>query len=131
MNYVQDKSLGEDIFQEVFIKLYLLNPQNVPNRGATSWLIHVIYNTAVTYLEKRSHQTEKGLFDSDSDFNQNTQALSIPSVEDEIISAIYVDELLRSFDSETTAILQLRHEGYTFEEISQSLSIPLKKFHKV
>ena len=51
MNYVQDKSLGEDIFQEVFIKLYLLNPQNVPNRGATSWLIHVIHNTAVTYLE--------------------------------------------------------------------------------
>ena len=72
-------------------------------------------------MEKRSHQTEKDLFDSD--FNQNTEALSIPSVEDEIISAIYVDELLRSFDSETTAILHLRQEGYTFEEISQSLSI--------
>lgn len=121
MNYVQDKSLGEDIFQEVFIKLYLLNPQNVPNRGATSWLIHVIHNTAVTYLEKRFHQTEKDLFDSD--FNQNIEALSIPSVEDEIISAIYVDELFRSFDSETNAILHLRQEGYTFEEISQKLCI--------
>lgn len=36
MEYVADKDLGEDILQEVFIKLCSLDPKNLPRKGATS-----------------------------------------------------------------------------------------------
>ena len=121
MSYVRDKDIGEDILQEVFLRLYVLEPKNVPSRGATSWLIRVIHNTTIAYLEKLSHKTEKGQFYSD--LNRDAEILSISSAEDEVISAIYVDELLRSFDPETHEILHLRYQGYTFDEISQTLDI--------
>lgn len=124
MNYVQDKETSEDILQEVFIKLYVLDPKNVPHHGATSWLIRVIHNTTITYLERQSHRTALENLYSASKQNSTSSVSSSP--EDEITSALYVDHLLNLLDPITRNILSLRYQGYSFKQISEnSISIVL------
>ena len=121
MNYVQDKETSEDILQEVFIKLYVLDPKNVPHHGATSWLIRVIHNTTITYLERQSHRTAIENLYSASKQNSTSSVSSSP--EDEITSALYVDHLLNLLDPITRNILSLRYQGYSFKQISEKLHL--------
>lgn len=118
MDYTNDKNLGEDIFQEVFIKICSLNPESLPRKGATSWLLRVIHNTAVTYLSKHVAK-EESLLSGLSEAGR----IFIPSPEDQIISKEYVLTLIKYFDPNTQEILRFRHEGYSFIEISEKLGL--------
>ena len=118
MDYTDDKNFGEDIFQEVFIKICSLAPGNLPRKGATSWLLRVIHNTAITYLTKPTIKEEPLMENA-----LELKYLRIPSPEDQIIAKEYVRSSINHFDQDTRNILLLRYEGYCFIEISEKLGI--------
>lgn len=113
MNYTDDKDIGEDILQEVFIKIYMLDSKNLPRRGATSWLIRVVHNTAVTYLTKLTVKAEGIGYDE--------MESVVPSPEESIVSAEYVAQMIDALDEDTQKIVLLRQQGYSFLEISERL----------
>lgn len=121
MEYVDDKDTGEDILQEVFIKLYRLEPRNLPKVGATSWIVQVARNTAITHMQKKSNQSI-GYRGEDFSIIDTTTPADI-SIEDQIVNSMYIKDILVSIDEATQKILLKRHDGFTFEEIAQQLEM--------
>lgn len=120
MNYTSDKDIGEDILQEVFIRLYQLKPQNIPNRNCTGWLVQVIHNTAYTYLARLTVKTSKDIPLLDSD---KFELLPEPFPEDDVLFSIDFSNLLQRLDTTFRQVLLLRYQGYSFEQIAAQLQI--------
>lgn len=120
LNITDNKSIAEEIFQEVFINIITLSSDKLPKYGATSWLIAVTHNTAISYLKKR----EIRLSDLQSlnwiSESENT-SLAGGGMEDGIISKIYIKELLSILHQDTQQIMSLKYQGYTFKEIADKL----------
>ena len=132
MNMTDNKSIAEEILQEVFLHLAMLTPDQLPRFGATSWLAKVTHNMTVSYLKKRemrlvSLPSIDALSDAEaaSLISRNAEAASLISrnMEDRVINRIYVGDLLSILKPETQQILRLRQQGFSFNEIAEQLGM--------
>ena len=119
-NITDNKSIAEEIFQEVLIHIITLTPDRLPKFGATSWLITVTHNTAISYLKKReirlsNLQSLDGIPEAENILPASS------GMEEGIISKIYIKELLSVLHRDTQQILSLKYQGYTFQEIADKL----------
>lgn len=119
-NITDNKSIAEEIFQEVLIHIITLKPDRLPKFGATSWLITVTHNTAISYLKKReirlsNLQSLDGIPEAENILPTSS------GMEEGIISKIYIKELLSVLHRDTQQILSLKYQGYTFQEIADKL----------
>ena len=115
-----NKSIAEEIFQEVFINTIQLTPDKLPRVGATSWLIAVIHNTANSYIKKRELRlSSMPQLDAIGESEYLLSASSL--MEDRIISKMYIKDLLSVLQQDTRQIMSLKYQGYTFNEIADKL----------
>ena len=120
LNITDNKSIAEEIFQEVLIHIITLTPDKLPRFGATSWLITVTHNTAISYLKKREMRLSS-LSSLDKVFESEQTVPVSNGMEEGIISKIYIKELLSVLHQDTQQILSLKYKGYTFKEIADKL----------
>lgn len=120
LNITDNKSIAEEIFQEVLIHIITLTPDKLPRYGATSWLITVTHNTAISYLKKREIRLSN--LQSLEWISEDENTLIAGSrMEEGIVSKIYIKELLSVLHQDTQQILSLKYRGYTFKEIADKL----------
>lgn len=121
MDCTDDKDLGEDILQEVLIKLYGLSMHNLPKIGAKGWLAQVSKNTAKSYIKKNY---DRGIYYQIEKNQTILDDLSIDTkLEEHILNSIYVHEIISKIDRISQKILLMHHLGFTFEEISVRLNV--------
>ena len=53
---IKNKESAEDITQEVFIKIYNINKDNLPEKGELSWLYTVSKNEALQFLRRKKQE---------------------------------------------------------------------------
>lgn len=120
--YLKDRSLAEDVAQEIFIKLYQ-NPDSwKPTASFSSWLYRVTFNACTDQWRKRKQNPESELLEN--------QEISIANGPDTLLidkeTAQRIQQAIDALPQDQKKIILLYQEETSYEEIAEILGISVK-----
>lgn len=120
---VADKEIANDILQEAFVRIW----QNLDKYDSTkgrlfTWMLNVTRNHAIDVVRSKGYRQQKMILGDDKIVYSSAEDNSGPG---KIDNANLAKEI-RSLDENQQRVLHLAYfMGYTQEEISKELNIPL------
>lgn len=123
LRIVQSKDYTEEIIQDVFVKIWNSIQQYDSSKGRFyTWMINIARNTAIDYLKSKSFQNELKNQPL-PDFVYNSAELSTTNNSSDFIG---FSNVLESLETDKKELIDLAYyQGYTQNEISEKLKIPL------
>ncbi len=123
LRIVQSKEYTEEIIQDVFVKIWNSIHQYDASKGRFyTWMINIARNTAIDYLKSKGFQNELKN-QSLPDFVYDSTELSTTNDSSDYIGFASV---LESLETDKKELIDLAYyQGYTQNEISEKLKIPL------
>lgn len=120
---VQSKEYTEEVIQDVFVKIWNAVHQYDPSKGRFyTWMINIARNTAIDYLKSKGFQNELKN-QSLPDFVYNSVELSTTNHSTDFIG---FNNVLKGLETDKQELIDLAYyQGYTQNEISEKLKIPL------
>lgn len=132
---VRDRALAEDIAQETFIKVLNGIRSYRPEFKFSSWIFKIANNAAIDQLRRRTLDTLSldGSPTATSADEMGATALQIGAGGESPLEEVAARELGEAIEHaigrlrpEYRACIMLRHvEGYSYEEIAETLDLPL------
>lgn len=118
---VKDHNMAQDVFQEVMVKIWKKGDYYDREKGSLyTWLVSICRNAAID--KTRSREYIKAMQTSSPDSLQDRPKLA-KATEDRLED---VRELIKQLPKKQKDIVDMAYfQGYTQEEISKKLSIPL------
>ena len=112
-----------DVLQEVFLKIWRNMAQYDHAKGRLyTWMLNVARNTAIDALRSKNFQQDRKTMDIDQTVSYNEDRLSTNNNTDHV----GVKKILMGLRKDFRVIIDLAYfQGYTQEEISKTLEIPL------
>jgi len=123
LRIVQSKEYTEEIIQDVFVKIWnsIHQYDSVKGRFYT-WMINIARNTAIDYLKSKGFQNELKNQPL-PDFVYNSAELSTTNHSSDFIG---FNHILEKLEVDKQELIDLAYyQGYTQNEISEKLKIPL------
>ena len=120
---VEDAQLAEDVLQEVFIRIWNNFSQYDRSKGRLfTWMINITRNLAIDTLRSKGYKKQQKISqDENSVSNYNDKSFSMGKYD-----AIGIQKQIANLKPEQKSIIDLAYFcGYTQEEISAELGIPL------
>ena len=119
---IYDEQTSQDVLQEVFVKIWTNIAQYNPGKGRIyTWMINIARNAAIDKLRSKG-EIMKGKIQTGEDIVNNVQKGTTQQSTDTIGLRTAVAGLPPDYQ----AIVELAYfKGYTLDEISKKLSIPL------
>ncbi|WP_228402436.1 MULTISPECIES: RNA polymerase sigma factor [Chryseobacterium] len=123
LRIVQSKEYTEEVIQDVFVKIWNSIHQYDTSKGRFyTWMINIARNTAIDYLKSKAFQNELKN-QSLPDFVYNTAELSTTNNSSDYIG---FNNVLEGLEADKQELIDLAYyQGYTQNEISEKLKIPL------
>ncbi|OUD08745.1 hypothetical protein BVC71_12515 [Marivivens niveibacter] len=123
LRITRDRSLAEDLLQEVFVKVWRYAPSfDASKAKASTWLISIARNTAIDNIRKQSRRPQTDLID---ERNGGTTTSS----EDIALNADLGRNLAHCLslldDKHSWAVRKAYLDGYSYQELSDALGTPL------
>ncbi len=120
---LQQEEMTRDVLQETFVKIWKKIPEYDASRGRLyTWMLHIARNTAID-ATRNKHFVAAGQIQN-VDFivhKVNSQHQWLPSTDH-----IGVRDLLKRLNEDYRMLIDLAYfQGYTQEEISKELNLPL------
>ena len=118
---------AEDVAQEVFLKAYVnLNNFNFDSKFY-SWLYRIAVNTSLNYINSKEKRREKETISEESCHINDSSSSSDPRDYYQLTQLIdKVQPLIDNLPNELKTLIELYEiYDYTYEEISNKLSIPI------
>lgn len=121
LSILQDKELASDVLQEVFIKIWKQVDQYDAARGRLyTWLVNITRNACIDTLRSKGYNTQKqnreitgSVYDTGGSTNIETDKIGLRKI-------------VNSLKDEHKILIELAYfQGYTQDEISKLLNIPL------
>lgn len=114
---------AEDILQEVFIKIYHhIGNYDVSKGRLYTWMLQIARNTAIDTLRSKEFQKTKKIHALDESVNNGIKDLSSTSN----VDYLGLDKVLSTLNEDQRKVINMAYfQGYTQEEISKELGIPL------
>lgn len=132
---VRDRNLAEDLAQEAFIRAFNAIKSYDATYKFSSWIFKIANNHTIDYLRKRKLDTvsmDGSPTATNSDEAQRTRIVVEATGErpDEYVESKelggLIEEAIGQLRPEYRAVILLRHvEGYAYEEIADTLELPL------
>lgn len=132
---VRDRELAEDLAQDTFIRAFDNLGKYDPAYKFSSWLFKVGHNLTVDHIRRRELDTVSihGAPDAVTSDQQEATSVSLESEferPDELLEArqlgASIEEAIDRLRPEYRTAILLRHvEGYSYDEISEVMEIPL------
>jgi RNA polymerase sigma-70 factor (ECF subfamily) len=132
---VRDRALAEDLSQETFIKVLNGIKSYRPEFKFSSWIFKIANNVAIDHLRRKSLETLSldGAPTADSPEAMGATALQLGAKGESPLQEVESRELGSAIEQaiarlrpEYRACILLRHvEGYAYEEIAETLDLPL------
>lgn len=121
LKVVQDEAAAQDVLQEGFVKIWKKGAQYDPSKGKLfTWMLNIVRNTAIDYLRSKAKKYE---------INGNekvSHVIETNSSQEMSVDAIGLRKHLQQLRKEERETLELSYfGGYTQDEISKELNIPL------
>ncbi|WP_318010960.1 sigma-70 family RNA polymerase sigma factor [Clostridium estertheticum] len=126
--YVKDRHKAEDIFQEVFIKVFKKYDSFKGNSSEKTWIMKITINVCKDYF--KSFWIKRVLLNSDRDYDREiyNEQYNAESLDDGIIKSMESRELLHQVMNLSIkykeVIILYYYEGFTTREISEMLKLP-------
>lgn len=116
------KELAEDILQEVFVKIYHnISNYDVSRGKLYTWLIIITRNTAIDTLRSKDFKKSKQIRELNTDVDRREDGST-----NAFVNSIGLEKVLNELSEDHKEIIDLAYyKGYTQEEISGKLKIPL------
>ncbi len=123
LRIVQSKEYTEEIIQDVFVKIWNSIQQYDSSKGRFyTWMINIARNTAIDYLKSKGFQNELKN-QSLPDFVYNSAELSTTNNSSDFIG---FNKVIEGLEVDKQELIDLAYyQGYTQNEISEKLKIPL------
>lgn len=123
---VSDRATGEDLAQDVWIKVTKAAPDWRPEASLSAWLLTIARHTSLNYL--RGQNRLQALPENDEDIKvEVSQDLGRQSVEDLLIASENRTRVARALDLLTdmqrSAILMWLREEMSYEDIARELNL--------
>ncbi len=121
VSILQDRELSNDVLQEVFIKIWRQIDQYDAEKGRLfTWMINIARNASIDTLRSKSYNTQKqnrelteNVYDAAGTLNLETDKIGLR-------------KLIMELKDEQRVLVELAYfQGYTQDEISKLLNIPL------
>ena len=132
---VRDRALAEDLTQETFIKVLNGIASYRPEFKFSSWIFKIANNVSIDHLRRRSIDTLSldGSPMAETPDRMNATALQIGSPGESPLDEVAARELGTAIEQaiarlrpEYRSCILLRHvEGFSYEEIAETLDLPL------
>ena len=132
---VRDRALAEDLAQETFIKVLNGIKSYRPEFKFSSWIFKIANNVAIDHLRRKSLETLSldGAPSAETPEQISATALQLGAKDESPLQEVEARELGSAIEAaigrlrpEYRACILLRHvEGYAYEEIAETLDLPL------
>jgi RNA polymerase sigma-70 factor, ECF subfamily len=122
---VHDKDDAEDITQEVFIKVYKNLHTIEPEKNFKNWLYKIATNTFYDWCRAKKRRLEVAIDEQDLDFETNATDeayLTIEGLDDNFDLELALKNIKPIYQ---TVLMLYYYQGFSYEEISDSLNLPL------
>jgi RNA polymerase sigma-70 factor (ECF subfamily) len=118
---LQDKELANDTLQEVFIKIWRQIEQYNPDKGRLfTWMVNISRNASIDVLRSKDYHSQKQNRELTESVYTAANTVNIET------DKIGLRNLLSSLKGEQKVLIELAYfQGYTQDEISKLLNIPL------
>lgn len=128
---LRDRSLLEDLIQEIFIKAYKNLKTYNPDYAFSTWLYRIATNHTIDYLRKKKLET----YSIDEPFDTKDGQMRI-EIQDEAASTDapiekkerknLVHEAINQLPKKYQRVIQMRHiEELSYQEIAEELDLPI------
>jgi RNA polymerase sigma factor (sigma-70 family) len=120
---VPDEVISEDVLQDVFVKIWSNSGQYDVSKGRLyTWMLNIARNTAIDYVRSKSNKFDEKIQRGENTVHQVSRSNNV-----EInIDRIGVRSIINELKEDQRILIDLAYfEGFTQEEISQKLGIPL------
>lgn len=120
-SFVNESELANDILQEIFIKIWKQFGQYNPEKGKLfTWMVNITRNTCIDTLRSRLYQNSK----QNQELTENVyKAAGTANID---IDRIGLRKLVYNLKEDYRILIELSYfQGFTQDEISQMLNIPL------
>ena len=120
---VNDHETARDVLQEVFVNIWRKIESYDPTKGRLfTWMMNVARNAAIDKIRSRSYQdSQKNRELPDNADTNLSGAVTGPKIDD-----VGLKKVLTTLKEEHRVLIDLSYfQGYTHEEISKVLDIPL------
>lgn len=118
---IADKEIGHDVLQNVFINIWKKIESYDPGKGRLfTWMLNIARNAAIDEVRSKGYR--------DTQRNQSlSDDVAIPgAVTAPVVDDVGLRKVLAGLKEEWRVLIELSYfQGYTHEEISKALSIPL------
>lgn len=121
--YLKDRSLSEDVAQEIFLKLYQNPASWRPTARFSSWLYRVTFNACTDQWRKRKQNPESELLEN-QEISTSNAAPDTSLIDKETAQLIH--QAIDSLPEDQKKIILLYQEETSYEEISEILGISVK-----
>lgn len=120
----RDKTNADDLVQDTAFRALKNLEKFRPGSNFKAWITTIMRNTFINSIRKR--QRSKLDFKDSTEFNyiNTNQTLEESTVEQKLIQDD-IENLLYNIDNTWKDAFILRYKGYSYQEISQMLKIPL------
>lgn len=123
LHIVRQQEMAEDILQEVFLKIYRGIDHYEASKGRLyTWMLHIARNSAIDTVRSTKFRDSKKIQSLENTVNTTVESTSSILA----IDHIGLDRVISSLSEDHRKIIDLAYfQGYTQEEISRELELPL------
>jgi len=120
---IEDTTLAEDVLQEVFVKIWNNFSTYDTSKGRLfTWMLNISRNLAIDTLRSKSFKKQSKIQNSEKAVDYVSNNIN----EDEKFDALGIRNQLNRLSQEHKRIMNMAYfEGFTQDEISKQLGIPL------
>lgn len=123
LRIINEEELAHDIMQDVFVKIWKSIQQYDATKGKLfTWMLNIARNTSIDTLRSKTYKFDRKIQELGNNVNSVDSNLSVSTKVDHL----GLNKVLATLKTEQRTIIDLAYfKGYTQEEISKELDIPL------
>jgi RNA polymerase sigma-70 factor, ECF subfamily len=120
---VEDKELAEDILQEAFVKIWNNFSSYSADKGRLfTWMLNIARNLTIDTLRSKGYKKQSKISADENSVSNYTDNKAV----NEKFDALGIRKQLTNLKPEQRSIIDMAYfSGYTQEEISKEMGIPL------
>jgi len=123
LRIVTEEDVAQDLLQETFVKIWKSFPSYNAEKGRLyTWMVNIARNLAIDYKRSRTFKSSE----KNQDIDKSVSAVNRSQKTVFNIDRIGLKEMVEKLKPESREMINLLYyNGYTQEEVSKELSMPL------
>lgn len=120
---VTDKEIANDVLQNVFVNIWRKIESYDPAKGRLfTWMLNIARNAAIDEVRSKGYRDSQ----KNQSFPENVDSVASGAVSAPVFNDVGLRKVLSKLKSDLRVLIDLSYfQGFTHEEISKALNIPL------